>query len=213
MGGIILANYCGQYSQNPLLKGAIHFSGLHDAVPGLIHVFLVIDVGGCFSLKCCCWVCWSGGCHGFCSLLGIHWLQAFNMNFKYSEDTWQARKMMLSRGQFSCRRCRHAVGGHHRHCRHSGHASCIIIESIIIIIIIIIICSSATINITWKTLSQAYLAYNLKWSIVSAAPVEEAHQGGTEKRVSTMLTCCVFQHGNELKLPTLRMPCWRTLAQ
>eukprot|EP00434_Breviolum_minutum_P000263 symbB.v1.2.000215.t1/scaffold21.1/size436794/34 len=61
MGGIILANYCGQYSQNPLLKGAIHFSGLHDA--------------------------------------------AFNMNFKYSEDTW-----------------------------------------------------------------QAYLAYNLKWSIVSAAP-------------------------------------------
>ena len=52
MGGIILANYCGQYSQNPLLKGAIHFSGLHDAVPGLIHVFLVIDVGGCFSLKC-----------------------------------------------------------------------------------------------------------------------------------------------------------------
>lgn len=71
MGGIILANYCGQYSQNPLLKGAIHFSGLHDA--------------------------------------------AFNMNFKYSEDTW-----------------------------------------------------------------QAYLAYNLKWSIVSAAPVEEARKRGVD---------------------------------
>ena len=30
-GGIILANYCGHYSQDPLLRGAIHFSGVHDA--------------------------------------------------------------------------------------------------------------------------------------------------------------------------------------
>lgn len=71
MGGIILANYCGHYSQDPLLCGAIHFSGVHDAV--------------------------------------------FNMNFKYSEETW-----------------------------------------------------------------QAYLAYNLKWSIVSAAPVEEARKRGVD---------------------------------
>lgn len=30
MGAIILANYCGQYKE-PLLSGAIHFSGCHDA--------------------------------------------------------------------------------------------------------------------------------------------------------------------------------------
>eukprot|EP00435_Cladocopium_sp_Y103_P034044 s582_g8.t1 len=78
MGGIILANYCGHYSQDPLLRGAIHFSGVHDAV--------------------------------------------FNMNFKYSEETW-----------------------------------------------------------------QAYLAYNLKWSIVSAAPVEEAMQW-TDSRTSGHLS-------------------------
>mmetsp|Transcript_59712 Transcript_59712/g.142441 ORF Transcript_59712/g.142441 Transcript_59712/m.142441 type:complete len:476 (-) Transcript_59712:107-1534(-) len=69
MGAIILANYCGHFSEKPLLAGAVHFSGLHDAV--------------------------------------------YNMKFKYSEDTW-----------------------------------------------------------------QAYLAYNLKWSIVSNAPIEEARKRG-----------------------------------
>ncbi|CAJ1371931.1 unnamed protein product, partial [Effrenium voratum] len=31
MGAIILANYCGHFSEKPLLAGAVHFSGLHDA--------------------------------------------------------------------------------------------------------------------------------------------------------------------------------------
>ena len=45
MGAIILANYCGQYKE-PLLDGAIHFSGCHDAAPSsfqskMVFVFVL----------------------------------------------------------------------------------------------------------------------------------------------------------------------------
>lgn len=35
MGAIILANYCGHYGQDPLLEGAISFSGVNDAVKNM----------------------------------------------------------------------------------------------------------------------------------------------------------------------------------
>ena len=108
--------------------------------------------------------------------------------------------MMLNRGQFSCRRCRHAVGGHHRHCRHCGHASSPSSSS-----------SSSSLSSssspslssfaavpyqhhlsrfrrpTWLTIWSGRLSLQRQSRRRNCAPWWRSHQGGTEKRVATLL--------------------------